>query len=152
MKIIALLIVLVSTALMSLMAYNWKVQRNPVVRMVDCKPGEFLTGEGKCDRVTIPTPAATTTASLKIDAAKAEPFKLYDKTSTTLAFNEPCRKGQPDTFFTVNGVHGPIVSINECNGHVTVYHPERMKKDAVEFWRILQQTWPQVCAIPGAAK
>jgi hypothetical protein len=143
MKILAALIVLVAMTLMSLMAYNWhQTRKSPAIveRWIACKPHEYLTGDGKCKAAEIPSP-------YKPPIAEPTSLKLFDdRISNTFAINEPCQKGQPHSFFTVNGTHGPIVAIDECNGHVTVYHPERMSKDALEFWRILQQTWPQVCA------
>lgn len=64
-----------------------------------------------------------------------------------LVMAHPCTKMDNNYSLTINDGNGdPIVTINQCTGKVSVTHPERMDRQAREFWRTVQKAWPEVCA------
>lgn len=85
---------------------------------------------------------------LAATASAAEPdLKLQFAASppAVLIAQAPCTKGH-ETYLIINAADGEAVRISQCDGKVTLAHPERADEAARAFWHAVETGFGKRCA------
>lgn len=64
-----------------------------------------------------------------------------------LTFQQPdCKSPGSGAFIRFDDIEGhEILHIDECTGKVVVAHPEKMTRQALKFWGVVEPTWGPIC-------